>query len=59
MERAPGTGFDGIGAISGGGGNTRLLYDYPEPYRSQVLDYLFKPGVGAALHILKVEMGRT
>jgi O-glycosyl hydrolase len=49
--------FDGIGAISGGGGNTRLLYDYPEPYRSQVLDYLFKPGVGAALHILKVEIG--
>jgi hypothetical protein len=49
--------FDGIGAISGGGGNTRLLFDYPEPYRSQVLDYLFKPGVGAALHILKVEIG--
>lgn len=49
--------FDGIGAISGGGGNTRLLYDYPEPYRSQVLDDLFKPGVGAALHILKVEIG--
>jgi O-glycosyl hydrolase len=49
--------FDGIGAISGGGGNTRLLYDYPEPYRSQVLDYLFKPGVGADLHILKVEIG--
>jgi hypothetical protein len=49
--------FDGIGAISGGGGNTRLFYDYPEPYRSQVLDYLFTPGVGAALHILKVEIG--
>jgi O-glycosyl hydrolase len=49
--------FDGIGAISGGGGNTRLLYDYPEPYRSQVLDYLFTPGVGAALQILKVEIG--
>ena len=52
-----GRAFDGIGAISGGGGNTRLFYDYPEPYRSQVLDYLFKPGVGAALHILKVEIG--
>jgi hypothetical protein len=49
--------FDGIGAISGGGGNTRLLVDYPEPYRSQVLDYLFKPGYGAALQILKVEIG--
>jgi len=33
--------FDGVGAISGGGGNSRLLIDYPEPYRSQILDYLF------------------
>jgi hypothetical protein len=49
--------FDGIGAISGGGGNSRLLIDYPEPYRSQILDYLFKPGYGAALQILKVEIG--
>src|SRR5947209_11517428 len=49
--------FDGVGAISGGGGNTRLLVDYPEPQRSQVLDYLFKPGYGAALQILKVEIG--
>src|SRR4051812_47100122 len=49
--------FDGIGAISGGGGNTRLLIDYPEPSRSQILDYLFKPGYGANLQILKVEIG--
>jgi len=49
--------FDGIGAISGGGGNSRLLIDYPEPARGQVLDYLFKPGYGAALQILKVEIG--
>src|SRR5579884_2015999 len=49
--------FDGIGAISGGGGNSRLLIDYPEPFRSQILDYLFKPGYGAALQILKVEIG--
>lgn len=49
--------FDGIGAISGGGGNSRLLIDYPEPQRTQVLDYLFKPGYGAALQILKVEIG--
>ncbi|BCL79815.1 galactosylceramidase [Ktedonobacteria bacterium brp13] len=49
--------FDGIGAISGGGGNSRLLIDYPEPYRSQILDYLFKPNYGANLHILKVEVG--
>jgi glycosyl hydrolase family 59/ricin-type beta-trefoil lectin protein/glycosyl hydrolase family 59 (putative galactocerebrosidase) len=49
--------FDGVGAVSGGGGNTRLLIDYPEPQRGQILDYLFKPGYGAALQILKVEMG--
>ncbi|MFJ4680367.1 ricin-type beta-trefoil lectin domain protein [Kitasatospora sp. NPDC088783] len=49
--------FDGIGAISGGGGNSRLLADYPEPQRGQVLDYLFKPGYGADLQILKVEIG--
>ncbi|GAA4639817.1 hypothetical protein GCM10023196_102940 [Actinoallomurus vinaceus] len=49
--------FDGIGAISGGGGNSRLLTDYPEPQRSRILDYLFKPGYGASLQILKVEIG--
>jgi hypothetical protein len=48
--------FDGIGAVSSGG-STRLLVDYPEPQRSQVLDYLFKPNYGAALQILKVEIG--
>ncbi|CAE8624763.1 unnamed protein product, partial [Polarella glacialis] len=49
--------FDGIGAISGGGATSRLLVDYPEPQRSQVLDYLFKPNYGASLQILKVEIG--
>ena len=49
--------FDGIGAISGGGGNSRLLFDYPATQQSQILDYLFKPGAGANLHILKVEVG--
>nr|XP_035961923.1 galactocerebrosidase isoform X2 [Halichoerus grypus] len=49
--------FDGIGAISGGGATSRLLVNYPEPYRSQILDYLFKPNFGASLHILKVEIG--
>lgn len=53
----PGRVFDGVGAISGGGGNSRLLADYPEPQRSQLLDYLFKPGSGAALQILKLEVG--
>jgi hypothetical protein len=49
--------FDGVGAVSGGGGNSRLLIDYPEPQRGQILDYLFKPGYGAALQVLKVEIG--
>ncbi|GAB3963247.1 hypothetical protein GCM10029978_020470 [Actinoallomurus acanthiterrae] len=49
--------FDGVGAISGGGGNSRLLADYPEPQRSRLLDYLFKPGYGAALQSLKIEIG--
>ena len=49
--------FDGVGAISGGGGNSRLLIDYPEPQRSQILDYLFKPGYGAAVQLLKLEIG--
>jgi hypothetical protein len=48
--------FEGIGALSAGA-SSRLLYDYKEPYRSQILDYLFKPGYGAALQHLKVEIG--
>jgi galactosylceramidase len=34
-----------------------LLVDYDEPAKSEVLDYLFKPNYGAALQILKVEIG--
>jgi hypothetical protein len=49
--------FDGVGAISGGGGNSRLLIDYPEPQRSQILDYMFKPSYGADAQILKIEIG--
>jgi O-glycosyl hydrolase len=49
--------FDGVGAISGGGGNSRLLVDYPEPQRSQILDYLFKPDYGASVQLLKLEIG--
>ena len=54
---ATGRTFDGVGAISGGGGNSRLLIDYPEPQRGQILDYLFRPNFGAAMQILKVEVG--
>ncbi|XP_066533391.1 galactocerebrosidase isoform X2 [Hoplias malabaricus] len=34
--------FDGVGGLSGGGATSRLLINYKEPYRSQILDYLFK-----------------
>jgi galactosylceramidase len=44
------------GAVSASG-SSRLLFDYPEPYRSQILDYLFKPNYGASLQHLKVELG--
>ena len=54
--RATGRTFEGIGGLSAGAG-TRLLFDYPEPQRSQVLDFLFKPNFGAALQHLKVEIG--
>src|SRR5690606_16436066 len=32
--------FEGVGALSGGGATSRLLPDYPEPQRSQMLDYV-------------------
>jgi galactosylceramidase len=48
--------FEGIGAVSAGA-SSRLLIDYPEPQRSQILDYLFTPNYGASLQHLKVEIG--
>ena len=48
--------FEGLGGVSGGA-SSRLLIDYPEPYRGQILDYLFKPNYGASLQHLKVELG--
>lgn len=49
--------FEGIGALSGGGGVTRLLIDYPEAIQQDVLDALFLPGHGASLQYIKVEIG--
>lgn len=49
--------FDGVGAILGGGGNARYLEEYPATQRTQILDYLFKPGYGASLQLLKLEIG--
>ncbi|RUS72385.1 hypothetical protein EGW08_019845 [Elysia chlorotica] len=49
--------FEGVGAISGGGATSKLLINYEERLRGQILDYLFKPNFGASLQILKVEIG--
>ncbi len=59
VSKAAGLGkkLDGVGGLSGGGCITRLLPDYDSKYYSQIMDYLFLPGFGASLHILKVEIG--
>ncbi|GAP72981.1 galactocerebrosidase [Candidatus Symbiothrix dinenymphae] len=48
--------YEGLGALSAGA-SSRLLIDYEEPYRSDILDYLFKPKFGANIQHLKVEIG--
>jgi len=48
--------FEGIGAVSAGA-SSRLLIDYAQPQRSEILDYLFKPNFGAGFQHLKVEIG--
>jgi galactosylceramidase len=48
--------FDGVGGLSAGA-SSRLLIDYPEDQRSDILDLLFLPKFGAALQVLKVEVG--
>lgn len=48
--------FEGVGAVSAGA-SSRLLIEYPEKQRREVLDYLFKPNFGAGFQHLKVEIG--
>jgi hypothetical protein len=48
--------FEGLGGLSAGA-SSRLLIEYPEPQRSEILDFLFKPKYGASLQHLKVEIG--
>lgn len=55
-HNADGRVFEGIGAVSAGA-SSRLLIEYPEKQRSEVLDYLFKPDFGAGFQHLKVEIG--
>ena len=49
--------LDGVGGLSGGGATSVLLPQYPEPQKTEILDFLFRPAFGAALHSLKVEIG--
>ncbi|RKO70977.1 hypothetical protein D7322_15005 [Sphingobacterium puteale] len=48
--------FDGVGAVSAGS-SSRLLIDYADKSRSDILDYLFKPNFGAGFTYLKTEIG--
>lgn len=49
--------FEGVGALSGGGGVTRLLIDYPDAIQQDIYDILFKPNAGASLQYIKIEIG--
>jgi hypothetical protein len=53
-----GRSFDGIGAISDGG-NSRLLLDYPDPYRSQILNAETQEIVSGALLQKKTLYGQV
>ena len=48
--------YDGHGGLSAGA-SSRLLWDYAEPQRSQILDYMFNTSFGAGFHHLKLEIG--
>lgn len=50
----PGHSYEGIGALSGGGGVTRLLIDYPPALQSDIYDILFKPNAGASLQVRRL-----
>ena len=55
-ETARGREFLGYG-VNPSAGTYRLLHDYPEPQRSEILDFMFKPNFGASYHRIKVEIG--
>ena len=54
---APWYRYDGVGGLSGGGATSTFLMAYEEPYRSLIMDWMFKPSFAASLDILKVEIG--
>ena len=53
---ASGKAFDGIGAVNGGGATSVLLRAYPEPQRTQILDFVFRPKFGASVSTMLVEI---
>ena len=53
---ARGLEFLGYG-VNPSAGTYRLLHDYPEPQRSEILDFMFLPEFGASYHRIKVEIG--
>ena len=48
--------FDGVGAQLSKGA-ARLLLDYPAVQQAEIFDFLFRPGAGAGLQILELEVG--
>ena len=48
--------YEGIGGVSAGA-SSRLLVDYHEVQKKDILDLLFLPKFGASLQHLKVEIG--
>ena len=48
--------YEGVWAMSANGA-ARLLFEYPEPTRSQILDTMFAAGQGTRWQGLKVEIG--
>ncbi len=54
--RKAGCVFKGIGGVTSNG-MTKLLREYPESQRNDILDFLFKPKFGASFQTLKVEIG--
>lgn len=55
-DAKPGRAFEGIGGITSNG-MSKLLMDYPEQQRNEIMDLLFKPMYGVSLQHLKVELG--
>jgi hypothetical protein len=58
LPGAPGPVYDGLGIVAGAG-SARLLFDYAEPTRSNILRSIFGPPAagGLGINMLKVEVG--